>query len=294
MAHILKNDNLEIHIDNPLDNYRFSRFDHSGKIVKVKFLGIPISGVERTDAPDEDLIGKGFYNEFGFDTPLGFEEAEVGEWFHKIGVGLLQKTDVPYKFDIPYTVAPADFDMRVGEDRVEITCTGKAVNGYAYVLKKEIIMNESGFTLDYHLENTGVQPIVTDEYTHNFIATDKELIGPDYRLKFPFDIQPHLFDEHVDPENLVTIGTRDITFKDTPNDPFFFGYLAGNAFVPASWEVVHTKSGIGIRETGSFESYKVNVWGWTHVVCPELYHHIRVLPGQAKQWSRTYSLFRVH
>ena len=36
MAHILKNENLELHIDTPFENYNFSRFDWTGKIIKVK------------------------------------------------------------------------------------------------------------------------------------------------------------------------------------------------------------------------------------------------------------------
>ncbi|MBL7472944.1 hypothetical protein [Robertkochia sediminum] len=291
MTHILKNNNLEIHVDRPLENYCFSRFDQTGKIVKVKFCGTQISGIERTDAEDEDVIGKGFYNEFGFDSPLGFEEAKVGEWFHKIGVGLLKKTDADYKFDIPYEIDPAEFETAVSTDRMIISCTGKVVNGYGYVLRKEIALQQSGFTINYSLENTGVKPIVTDEYAHNFTAIDQELTGPDYHLTFPFDIQPDLFDEHVDPEHKVSIGPRDITFKNTPEAPFFFGYLAGNEFVDASWELYNHKSGIGIRETGNFPAYKVNVWGWTHVICPELFCPIRVLPGGTAKWSRAYQLF---
>jgi hypothetical protein len=47
--------------------------------------------MERHDFKNEHQQGKGFYNEFGMDTALGFEEAAIGGWFHKIGVGLLKK-----------------------------------------------------------------------------------------------------------------------------------------------------------------------------------------------------------
>jgi len=65
MAHILKNKNLEIHIDLPLENYNFSRFDWTGKIIKVKFQNVYVSTIERTDCENEHHFGKGFYNEFG-------------------------------------------------------------------------------------------------------------------------------------------------------------------------------------------------------------------------------------
>lgn len=87
MGHILKNKNLEIQIDLPLENYNFSRFDWTGKIVAVKFQNILVSSIEKTDGDNEHLLGRGFYNEFGFNSPLGFEETPIGGWFHKIGVG---------------------------------------------------------------------------------------------------------------------------------------------------------------------------------------------------------------
>lgn len=68
MAHILKNKNLEIHIDLPGENYNHSRFDWTRKIVKVKFQNIYLSGVERIDCVEEQYCGKGFYNEFSKET----------------------------------------------------------------------------------------------------------------------------------------------------------------------------------------------------------------------------------
>ena len=47
MPHILQKKDLEIHIDLPLENYRFSRFDWTGKIVNVLFQNKPICGFEQ-------------------------------------------------------------------------------------------------------------------------------------------------------------------------------------------------------------------------------------------------------
>ena len=98
MPHILKNRNVEIFIDLPKENYSFSRFDWTGKIVKVSFQDIPVSTVERTNDENEHIFGKGFYNEFGIDSALGFDDVEIGDWFHKIGVGLLKKNTDQYSF----------------------------------------------------------------------------------------------------------------------------------------------------------------------------------------------------
>ena len=98
MAHILKNNHLELHIDAPTENYSCTRFDWTGKISQLKFQNIPLTTIENTDLINTACFGKGFYNEFGIDTPLGFHETAIGGWFHKIGIGLLKKENEQYLF----------------------------------------------------------------------------------------------------------------------------------------------------------------------------------------------------
>ena len=134
MPHILKNKNLEIHIDLPSDGYQLSRFDWTGKITTVNYKGKKVSSVERTDVDDDINFGKGFYNEFGIEEAVGFEETKIGEWFHKIGVGLLKKNDNEYGFYKKYNIKPASFNYKFGSDSIELNCISDHVNGYGYVL----------------------------------------------------------------------------------------------------------------------------------------------------------------
>jgi hypothetical protein len=147
--------------------------------------------------------------------------------------------------------------------------------------------------IKYHLKNTGKKTIYTDEYNHNFIAIDKELIGSDYLLKFPFYIKPEQFEETVNNEEKVDIGEKEIRFNGTPEEPFFFSNLSGNQNIEAGWELINTKTKVGISETGSFKTTKVNLWGWKHVISPELFFEITVEPGKEIEWSRTYNIFEI-
>lgn len=291
MTHVLKNKNLEIQIDLPLANYNFSRFDWTGKIVSVKYKGIPVSGVEKLNDEDDTKSGKGFYNEFGINSAIGFDETKEGDWFHKIGVGLLKKDEEEYLFHKKYEIRPAGFNITTKSDKIIISCKSESANGYSYEYKKEIKLVESGFVVKYHLKNTGVKTINTDEYDHNFIAINNEWIGSDYILRFPFNIKPELFDATVNPEGKVEIGQKEITFTGTPNEQFFFSNISGNENSEAAWEILNTKNKIGIRETGSFKTTKVNIWGWKHVISPELFFDISVEPGKEIEWSRTYNVF---
>jgi hypothetical protein len=293
MTHVLKNEHLEIEIDLPLGKYNFSRFDWTGKIVLVKYKNICVSGVEKIPDEDDTQSGKGFYNEFGIDAALGYAETKAGEWFHKIGIGLLKKEDEGYLFCRKYAIEPADFKVTAKQDEMIVNCISPVCNGYSYVLKKEISLVDDGFIIKYFLKNTGEKAIHTDEYNHNFIAINNELIGNDYLLKFPFCIKPAQFGETVNLERKVDIGEKEFTFNGTPNEPFFFSNLSGNENVESSWELINTKTKIGISEKGSFKTNKVNLWGWKHVISPELFFAISVAPGKEIEWSRTYRIFEI-
>ena len=294
MAHILKNNHLELHIDAPTENYSCTRFDWTGKISQLKFQNIPLTTIENTDLINTACFGKGFYNEFGIDTPLGFHETAIGGWFHKIGIGLLKKENEQYLFHKKYAVKPAKFSVSTEANAVIIHCTSEAFNGYSYKLTKEIKLYSSSFTIKYTLHNTGEKEIVTDEYVHNFMATDNALKGKEYALEFPFKLEPPLFDETVNTEQKVTIGSNRITFKETPKEQFFFSNLSGGKHKNAAWTLLNSKTNIGIQEIGNFKTDKINLWGWGHVISPELFFKINIKAGKALEWTRTFEVFKIN
>ncbi len=294
MSHILKNKNLEVHIDFPDENYNFSRFDWTGKISKVSFLDIPVSTIERTDDVNENLFGKAFYNEFGIDSALGFDAVEIGGWFHKIGVGLLKKTTDQYSFADTYDIKPAEFKITTESDRLVINCKSQEVAGYSYVLQKTITLQESGFAMDYKLQNTGEKEIVTDEYVHNFTAINNELMASDYILKFPFQLKPESFNENVNPEQKIDIEGTEFKFNGSPKEQFFFSNLTGHKNETSKWDLINLKTNIGISESTNFPTNKINLWGWKHVISPELFYNVNVKPGQSAEWSRRYRVYKVN
>ncbi|MDP5157757.1 MAG: hypothetical protein NWQ07_04170 [Flaviramulus sp.] len=293
MPYILKNNNLEIEIDYPNENYNFSRFDWTGKITKVKFQDLPVSTFETTNCENEHIYGKGFYNEFGIDTALGFEDTDVGGWFHKIGVGLLRKDDNEYQFSKKYDIKPAKFEITNDSNKTIMLCNSESVNGYSYFLKKEIEIHENSFSIKYFLKNTGQKDIITDEYTHNFIALNNDMIGTNYILKFPFDLKTKLFNETVNTEQKVNICKNEFSFNDSPNDPFFFSNLSGNENVDSKWELLNIQNNIGISEIGDFKTNKINLWGWKHVISPELFFNIFLKRNQSTEWTRTYNVYKI-
>ncbi len=128
-------------------------------------------------------------------------------------IGLLKKNSAQYLFSNSYEIKPAEFKVTKKPNKIIIECISPSINGYAYVLKKEIELLESSFVIRYYLRNTGEKTITTNEYIHNFLAINKDLMGSNYILKFPFQIKPELFGATVNPEGKVEIGQKKITFN---------------------------------------------------------------------------------
>ena len=277
-------------MDLPYENYSFSRFDWTGKITVLKYKGLFITGSEKNQGNPENNFGKGFYNEFGIETPLGFAETSIGDWFHKIGVGLLKKEESVYQPGKKYQIKPAIFKVTQTAQQIFIRCTSESINGYSYLLEKNVVLLENGFKIDYKLQNTGSKRIITDEYVHNFMAIDKDPIGNNYSLQFPFQLKPKQFIETVNPEKNVLIGSSEITFKDTINQTFFFSNLTGAKTATAQWELKNLKTKLIIRETGNFETNKVNLWGTKKVISPELFFTIDLATNTSVAWTRKFEI----
>lgn len=288
MPHILKNNNLEIHIDLPNKNYNFSRFDWTGKIIAVKFKNVFVSTYEKNDNKNEHLFGKAFYNEFGIDNALGFDDTELGGWFHKIGIGLLKKDSNDYLFSKKHQIKPAKFKTTIKHNCLINSCESDSINGYSYELTKKIELHETNFIIKYSLKNTGKKNIITDEYVHNFTSINNDLLGPNYKLEFPFELNSKLFNDYVNPEQKVDIKKNNIAFNSTPATPFFFSNLSGGKEVEAKWKLLNQANNLAISEVASFKTTKVNLWGCGHVVSPELFFNIFIKPGETDEWSRTY------
>ncbi|MFW6366748.1 MAG: hypothetical protein ACOC2H_09795 [Spirochaetota bacterium] len=288
----LQNGLLELTLDLPGENYTSSRFDWTGKISDVRYDGIRITTCETGDYSLVKDKGRGFYNEFGIDRTPGFSEAPMGGLYHKIGVGKLVKDEEEYDFFRSHTIRPVSMTHESDDESVRLTCSGDDAQSFAYILTKTIRLKEDGFTIQYRLENSGSKTIETSEYCHNFLAVNDEPMGPDYELRFDFDLNTNLA-ETVNPDGAVRPGDRTITFEKGTDSQFFFSSLCPPDGVPAGWTLVNSKHGLVISEEGSFATRKINLWGWKHVISPELFYDITLAPGDTGEWSRTYSIRRV-
>jgi len=190
----LRNEHAALLVMCPVDSAGFnvaSRFDRAGMVVAARsadgssYFG-PIVDPQQHDPTIDDHVA-GTAGEFGRDAPLGYEQADPGDTFVKIGVGVLRRVnDKPYFFRDNYPLVDAgQWEIESGGDRLTMTQTLDGPGGWSYVYRTrvELLENEAGFAIHRTLTNTGDQRFVTDHYCHNFIVLDGQPISPDYRLE---------------------------------------------------------------------------------------------------------------
>jgi hypothetical protein len=322
----LTSDRLAVEIARPGTTYARTRFDWTAFIVQVT-LDAPQAGSARhTFCVPEDLDpaqgtgGIGLCGEFGIEQAIGYDDAQPGECFPKLGIGLLRRADEsPYSFMHPYEiVARFPIQIETAENQARFVVQPLDCRGYAARVTKTVTVQGTALTIAYQLQNVGQRPIHTTEYVHNFAGIDGHLMGPDYRLSLPQNVrfekpQPAMlrpalprFLRKVVPDALLApvarfllrrmshvlvVKGREITLQRTPERPFYrrlVGYIQTDQ---PQWELVHSPSGVGMRETDDFAPCRVALWGTTHVISAEIFCPLDVQPGETQTWTRRYEFF---
>lgn len=295
MPVVLQNSNLELRIDLPSENYTGSRFDHSAKIVGLTYKGVSLlsTELENQNAIADKSYGKGLYNEFGSVNPLGYEAADIGENFHKIGVGILTKTTDAYANQVHLESIPIAMEYDISEAEIQFRTESPLVNGYAYRLLKKVTLTSDGFTISYALTNLGNHIIRTNEYNHNFLRFNELAIGKGYELTLPSEIRLPELTELVNKEKVMTIEGKTILFEKTPSTAFFISMALENRSVDAIWKLEHQDLKIGISEQGDFSTKAFHLWGCSHVISPELFIDLEVAPSETARWKRRFTLYQI-
>ena len=190
--------------------YRSTRFDWSGMIGSLKYKGhefyapwfhrigdvydLAYEGQEIVSAPFTAAVGPAeeFYTG---NSGLGYAEAPVGGTFIKIGVGVLKKAQEPrYDHSSAYEIVDAGkWMVKTAKEAVELTHDLRDPStGYAYSYTKVVRLapGRPEMTIAHRLRNTGTKAIATNVYNHNFVVLDRQPIGPDFVVKFPFPLVP--------------------------------------------------------------------------------------------------------
>lgn len=276
--HVLAADGLRIEIEvatNRLGAEFGPRFDRTATIGSVRLDGA-------------ELVGPwGLSDEFGLygDGVLGYDTAQPGETFVKIGVGrLVRDTTDKYHFAHPYpvdTLFPVQVTTSPTSLSVSQQASGDPARQYHYRKSYELL-GKDGLVIRYELGNTGETAWTFEHYNHHWFRVDDVAVGPAYRVETGFELPKA--------ETSFRHAPRSLSMP-APLAPGAAAYYASElADVPAranTFEVqVDGRGAVSYR--ASFAPARFAVFANAAGFCPEVFMRASLEPGETVTWSATY------
>lgn len=284
----LQNEILKLDIDENASQYSHTRFDHAGQILQVYLKNTQSFLTTETKNPLTRIIeGTGLCGEFGINMPVGYDECPVGDYFPKIGVGLLQKQkETPYDF---FYIYPLIKDKKTflteNNHTLQINSLLEPHRGFGYEYEKKIMLKHNQVTIAYRLKNIGAKRIITTEYCHNFIGFNNLDLDSHYNLDFDIEIHKESFKKFVNPHGCISLGQNSISWNSKPTEDFFIENLG----IIKKWKLQNSLTNTALSEEVSFTPSFCNIWGNAHVVSPEIFISIDIAPLQTMTWERVYT-----
>ena len=309
----IANDHLlaQLHLPDINDGfYRGTRFDWSGVVAGVQYQGHQyyapwytkrVPGVHDYVDDGTDIVAGRQSAITGpaeeFPQPQGFETAQAGETFVKLGVGLLRKAaNTPYSCYESYEIAdPGTRSVRTTASSVEFTHQlGDARSGFGYVYRKTVSVasGRPDLLIEHTLHNTGRVAIRAEQYNHNFLTLDSAPIGPDFLIALPFRVSAL---SAPDP-TLALVREKEIRFLKilAPHQVVGFSMEGfGNDAGDYDIRIENQKTGAGMRITGDRPLTRLALWSIRSVVSMEPFIDVSTEPGGHTVWRYNYTHYVV-
>lgn len=297
-AHISSNlIDVEVYLPDPENGYyRGTRFDWSGAISSLTYAGHQYFGEwqESEDPYLHDRITGPVEEYRTAEKGLGYDEAEVGGRFLRIGVGVCEKPEEEdYRWRHTYRVVdPGEWTIRRGANWIEFAqAVQDPGSGYGYRLVKRLTLTPSRpeLVVDHTLENIGTKRIETNVYNHNFFVVDSQPTGPDFRVRFPFELTADR-----DLRGLAKLDGDSLVYpKAVPQGQSVITLLTGYGSTAAdhAFSIENAKVGAGVRMHTDKPLSKLQYWSPHTTLCPEPFLDLELDPGQADRWTTRYEFY---
>lgn len=291
----ISNDSLKITLhapDGAKGYYRGTRFDWAGVFESIGYKGCNYAEpwFENYSPVAHDAVC-GPAEEF---SPIGLDEAAVGEPFLKIGVGMLEKMEGEYdRFKLHNIVNPGTRTHKVTQDSIIQTHVLESEQGYAYEYVKEIgLTGENSFRISHRLVNKGSKELKGDVYNHNFFTLGLLETGESRHLDFPFKPEGDWRSEYSE----VGFTDSGIRFTRTlvKGESVFTGNLheAGKGFCgsPSGFVLSELSTGRGVRSACMLPMTKAVFWSNYRIACIEPYIDFCIRSGEEFSFDIDYIL----
>lgn len=283
--------------------YRSTRFDWSGAVYSLRYKGHDYYGpwFDRIDPKVINWIYQGTEIVSGpcsalegpvdeFQAPLGWDEAQPGGTFIKIGVGVLRKSGTEYNRYFPYEVLDTGkWSVKRHRDSIEFQQElSDPSSGYGYVYRKVVRLMEGKpeMVIGRSLKNTGRREIISTVYDHNFVVLDRQPPGPDFTFKVPFQIKT----PRPPNQDLAEVKDNQIVYaKPLSGEEQVAVPIQGFSDSAKDAEIVieNRKVGAGLRIRGDRPLVRELLWSIRTVLADEPYVAIDIQPGSEFTWNNT-------
>jgi hypothetical protein len=287
--------------------YRSTRFDWSGAIYTLEYEGHEYYGTwyDRIDPAVVNWVFEGNEIVSGlcsalagpvneFQTPLGWDDAEPGGRFIKLGVGTLRRGEGRYNRFVHYDVLdPGKWTVNAGANTVEfIQELEAAALGYGYVYRKVVTLVEGKpeMVIAQSLKNIGAKAIHSEVYNHHFMVMNKQSPGPDFTIRFPYEPKP----TRAPNTSLINVeGNRLVYAKQLSGlDQAVVAFEGfGESADDAEMIIENAKLGAGVRITADRPLIRNMLWSIRTVFAIEPYMAVNVEPGEAFTWSNRFEFY---
>ena len=263
-----------------LDNEN-QRFDHFGCVKQIKYGNREFISEEKTPILYQNK-GVGICSEFSASSPIGFDEAGQGDWFVKIGCGIMKKSGTKYSFNKQYSFIPLEVHCQKKDKQIQFFSEQEEIRGYAYQYTKCISINSNCLHINYRIKNTGNRVLKWQSYSHNFFAADlKNQTG--YELYFE-NVKDLKFQNGE--KILVSLKKGFQTCQLNQTESFYVAELEKEKR-NGKVELIFPNN-MKIVETQNFSPVKVKLWMAENCICPESFYEGCVMPGNTVEWMRSY------
>jgi len=289
--------------------YRSTRFDWSGAVYSLVYKGHEFYGVwyDRVDPKVVNWVFRGSEIVSGpcsalagpvneFETPLGWDEAQPGGTFIKLGVGVLRRGDGRYNRFVPYDVLdPGKWTVRRRKDSVEFTQELSAPDlGWAYVYHK-VVRLEKGkpvLVIEHSMKNTGKRAINSNVYNHHFMMMDKQPPGPDFTFRVPFEIKA----TRLPKAEMAEVRGNEVVYRRplAGQDEAIVLYQGfGDSARDHEVIIENKKTGTGVRIVGDRPLIRSMLWSIRTVLAVEPYIAVDIQPGEELTWRDTIEYYTI-
>lgn len=289
--------------------YRSTRFDWSGAVYSLQHNGNEYFGVwyDRIDPKVVNWVFEGNEIVAGlasglpgpvneFQTPLGWNEAQPGGTFIKLGVGVLRRGEGTYNRFVHYDVLDSGtWTVNRRANSVEFVQDLKATDlGYGYVYRKVVTLVEGKpeMVIAQSMRNTGAKAINSDVYNHHFMVMNTQPPGPDFTIRFPYAPKP----TRAPNAALINVVGNELKYAKPLSGTdqavvLFEGY--GETAADTEMVIENAKVGAGVRASVDRPLIRNMLWSIRSVLAIEPYIAVNIEPGQEFTWTNRFEFYAI-